>query len=93
MGGFTIIQNMRHPIPVQEVESVAMETLRGASFSTLQVLDWNEDGAVRFRVQWSKNKLIFDGIRIKECALAIVGLNSKTVIHVERWRLFGVSVL
>ena len=32
VGGFAIIQFIRHPIPVEEVESVAMGTLQGASF-------------------------------------------------------------
>ena len=35
LGGFMIIQFIRHPIPVQEVKSVVMGRLRGASFYTL----------------------------------------------------------
>ena len=41
--GLSVKEFVRHPVPVEEVESVSMHKLRGYSLYTLQEFDWDED--------------------------------------------------
>ena len=39
-------------------------TLRCISFYTLEIIDWDEDGEISFRIEWREEQVIFDRIKI-----------------------------
>ena len=57
--GLSVVELIGHPVPIEEVESVVISTLRGASFYTLSIFDWDEDGAISRGIEWGRD-VIFE---------------------------------
>ena len=68
-------------------------SLCGYSFYTLEVFDVDKYQSVGFRIEWRKQKVIFDGIKNKEGAFTIGGIEDVAVVHVVGWSELCVDIL
>ena len=72
---------MHHPVSLEEIESVPMHTLAGASLYTLEKLNRIEDRMICLGIEWREQEIVSNGLKVLECSLAVSGVDHITVVH------------
>ena len=90
---FSKFQLVRYPVPVEEVEGVAIHVLRGSSLYTLELFDRNKIWTVGLCIKWREQEIVLYRIKFAKGAFTVIWLNYIAIIHVAGWSELCVSIL
>ena len=80
---FSIVQLVRYPVPVEEVEGVAIHALRGSFLLNLpEIFDRSQNWTVAFCIECLEQEIVLYQIEIAKSAFKIIWLNYIAIIHV-----------
>ena len=72
---------------------MSIHALRSSSILTLEILNRDKYRTMCLRVEWQKQEIVLDWIKILEFAFTVVGIDDVAIIHEVGRSEFRVSVL